>query len=123
MSEEVRAQLSEFMPWPLHFNVLLGSMSRGQFTAESAVFVKIDADKAREVVSSNAVSAFPTFKVREFSARERQPQACHKRRSNQVFKAGKQEVLKQGGFNKAKIVEAMESAGAIKTSGVQKKAN
>lgn len=61
-----------------------------EYTAESTIFVKVDGDQAREVLTANGVSAFPTFKV---------------------FK-GNAEVLIKGGFAKDDIAKAMVSAGA-----------
>ena len=65
-----------------------------KYTEESAVFVKVDADQAREVLSANNVSAFPTFKV---------------------FK-NKAEVFTQGGFAQAAIAKALVDNGAVAAS-------
>ena len=65
-----------------------------EYTAESTVFVKVDGDQAREVLSANGVTAFPTFKV---------------------FK-DKAEVLSQGGFAQGAIAKAMTDNGAVQGS-------
>ncbi len=65
-----------------------------KFTEESAVFVKVDGDQAREVLSANNVSAFPTFKL---------------------FK-DKTEVFTQGGFAQSAITKALVDNGAVETS-------
>ena len=65
-----------------------------KYTEESAVFVKVDGDKAREVLSANNVSAFPTFKV---------------------FK-DKAEVFTQGGFAQGAIAKALVDNGAVGVS-------
>eukprot|EP01043_Picozoa_sp_COSAG02_P037983 COSAG02_NODE_2894_length_7791_cov_5.387415_7_plen_64_part_00 len=58
------------------------------------VFVKVDGDQAREVLSANNVSAFPTFKV---------------------FK-DKAEVFTQGGFAQDAIAKVLVENGAVGTS-------
>jgi thioredoxin-like negative regulator of GroEL len=71
-----------------------------EYTEESTIFVKVDADQASEVISANGVQAFPTFKV---------------------FSDG-QGVYSKGGFDRSAVAAALGQHGAVKaTAGVKLK--
>jgi hypothetical protein len=71
---------------------MYGTMSE-EWTEASTIFVKVDNDEAGDVGKANGVRGFPTFAVIN-------PQG--------------ETVYNQGGFDKAKVVAALESSGAVK---------
>ena len=63
-----------------------------QYSEDSVIFCKVDADVARDVITANGIKAFPTFKVMKDDT----------------------SIYQKGGFDQGAIVRALEENGAQK---------